>query len=149
MRVFIDTNVIMEMLEQRSQADLCSNIFDWLDSSGSTGFISIGSFYTITFLSERLLHHQGKKRPELTRKLRLILEGILQEFSIWPSSSKELLEGIHDEDFTDLEDSYQYQAAIASGCSVLITINIKDFDNVKDNKVKVLTPEDFSRMYMV
>ena len=148
MKVLIDTNIIMEMLEQRTQADLCSKIFDWLDRTGNEGYISIGSFYTITFLSERLLHHQGINRPELTQRLRTILEGVLQEFSIWPASTEELLEGVHDSTFEDLEDSYQYHAAITSGCSVLITINIRDFAKVDTTTVRVLTPQEFKDSFM-
>lgn len=42
-------------------------------------------------------------------------------------SNEELNKGIWDANFTDIEDSYQYQNAIAEQCEYLITLNKKDF----------------------
>jgi len=106
MKVFVDTNVVMEMLDSRNEADLIGSIFDWLDNHDIKPYLSVGSFYTITYLSERLLHKQGLTRPQLTGKLRELLIGIIDEFQISSIGSKELLKGVSDEQFTDLEDSY-------------------------------------------
>lgn len=48
----------------------------------------------------------------------------------------------------DLEDSYQYQAALNCNADVLLTINIKDFDGVKDKQqIKIMTPQTFVEQY--
>lgn len=61
------------MLEQRAQADIIGNIFDFLESKGWEKAISVGSFYTITYLTERILHEQGWGKPELIAQQRKIL----------------------------------------------------------------------------
>lgn len=66
-----------------------------------------------------------------------------------PIDSKNILKGVDNEDFTDLEDSFQYQCAVMSDCEVLLTINYKDFQEVASKGfVKILTPEDFIRQYV-
>ena len=50
--------------------------------------------------------------------------------------------------FKDLEDSYQYQAALNCEADVLLTINIKDFDGVKDQQqIMIMTPQTFVEKY--
>jgi predicted nucleic acid-binding protein len=52
------------------------------------------------------------------------------------------------DNFKDLEDSYQYQAALNCNADVLLTINIKDFDGVKDKQqIKIMTPQTFVEQY--
>lgn len=60
-------------------------------------------------------------------KLRNILNNILLMSDICDISNEELNKGIWDANFTDIEDSYQYQNAIAEQCEYLITLNKKDF----------------------
>jgi len=63
---------------------------------------------------------------------------------IAPQSNRILTNGVLDDSFSDLEDSYQAQSAIASSCEVLLTINDIDFVGLKDNStIQVLTPQQF------
>lgn len=55
---------------------------------------------------------------------------------------------INDDRFVDIEDSFQYQCALHNNCDVLLTINIKDFKNVLDGPLPILTPEDFVTQYI-
>jgi predicted nucleic acid-binding protein len=57
-----------------------------------------------------------------------------------------LLRGITDENFTDLEDSCQYQLAQRAGCQFLITFNVKDYHIEQDSSIKVLSPEEYISM---
>ena len=148
MKVFVDTNVVMEMLDSRNEADLIGSIFDWLDNHEIKTYLSVGSFYTITYLSERLLHKQGLTRPQLTGKLRELLIGIIDEFQISSIGSKELLKGVSDEQFTDLEDSYQLQSASYADCDILITINTKDFKDCTDSQIKIYSPRLFFKEFI-
>lgn len=148
MKVFVDTNVVMEMLDSRNEADLIGSIFDWLDNRDIKPYLSVGSFYTITYLSERLLHKQGLTRPQLTGKLRELLIGIIDEFQISSIGSKELLKGVSDEQFTDLEDSYQLQSASYADCDILITINTKDFKDCTDSQIKIYSPRLFFKEFI-
>lgn len=147
MRIFVDTNIIMEMLEQRSQADVISAIFDFVESKGWEKAISVGSFYTITYLTERILHKQGFTKPKLIEQQRRILNGILDKFLIPSIGLEELFAGVNDMSFSDLEDSYQLQSAHAFNCAVLITINITDFPNENDYGIEIVTPKYFYFKY--
>lgn len=146
MRIFIDTNIIMELLANRSKADIIDEIFDESEEKGWSRYISVGSFYTLTYLVERVLKQTYQSRDKLMERLRYILSDILTAFDISPISSTHLMQGVNNSAFSDLEDSYQHQAAILAECDVLLTINNKDFKLV-DN-IKVLTPDEFKEEYL-
>jgi len=148
MKVFVDTNVVFEMLAGRQQADTIGMIFDWMEDHHTERFLSLGSFYTLAYLIESLLHQQNEVRPGLTDKLRDILNGILAEFSLSVIGTDNLSEGINDAAFSDLEDSFQFQSALASHCDVLLTINIKDFKHADKANIKVMTPQQFQETFL-
>lgn len=82
--------------------------------------------------------------PERLVQERKILLRILDTFQISSASRFGLKQGVEDENFRDLEDSYQYQAAINCGADILLTISVKDFVGVSDNKrIKIMTPQSF------
>ena len=61
-------------------------------------------------------------------------------------SNEELNKGIWDTNFTDIEDSYQYQNAIAEQCEYLITLNKKDF-HPRNEQIEIVTPDEFIKEY--
>lgn len=148
MRIFVDTNIVSELLEERSQVDYIDRIFEKAEQDGWTRVLSVGSFYTITFLTERFLRRQGIGPPQLVEQQRIILNSLLQAFEITDINKDELSSGVADMQFNDLEDSYQYQSATKSNCSILLTINKKDFKNVADGNIQVLSPQDFIESYI-
>ncbi len=149
MRIFVDTNLIMEMLEQRSQADTVSAIFDYIESKDWEKAISVGSFYTITYLTERILHKQGLVKPKLIVQQRKILNGILDSFLISAIGEEELAAGVNDEVFSDLEDSYQLQSAQSLDCDTIVTINIADFPVENEYGIEIMTPQEFYSKYCI
>lgn len=148
MKIFVDTNIISEFLEERSQADLVDRIFEKAEQEKWTRVLSVGSFYTITFLTERFLRRNGYSKPQLVTQQRSILETILQNFQIQDLDKVALSTGVKDNLFLDLEDSYQYQSAIKSNCSVLLTINKKDFKNVENENIEIVSPQEFVDKYI-
>lgn len=148
MRIFVDTNIISEFLEDRVQAELVDCIFEASEIKGWTRVLSVGSFYTITYLTERFLRHQGISQPMLVEQQRVILSKILSAFEIQDLDNESLSSGVTDPNFLDLEDSYQYQSAIKADCSVLLTINKKDFKNLQDKTIEILTPQEFIDSYI-
>lgn len=141
MRVFFDTNIIIELLENRAQADFVDKVLCMCEQNKWCKYISVGSFYTITYLTERMLHRQNIHQPLLAERQREILSDILAAFCVAPTNSETLQAGVDDKAFCDLEDSYQHKTAIAAGCDVLLTINKKDFPD--NTSLKVLSPEEF------
>lgn len=149
MRIFCDTNIILEFLQKRTYADDVERVLDFADVSGSELYISIGSFYTITYITEVYLKKVANLSPnKRLDQLRNILLSILAQFSVVPHSNRTLFEGVIDESFLDLEDSYQAQAAMSADCDVLLTINEKHFVGpLQGHKIQVMTPVQFLEQY--
>lgn len=148
MKVFIDTNILVELFENRKEADNIDHIFEYIEQQGWERFLSVGSFYTLTYLTERILRRQGLVNPECSIRLRSILSQILYTFSIADASKEELRNGLSNPAFKDLEDSYQFETAQAANCQVLLTINIRDFPKASTAAIEILTPSDFITKYI-
>ena len=107
------------------------------------GYLSQGGFYTLSYLLEKTLKHKDIHKPMLTEWLRRLLRDILSTATVVGVSHEHLYDAVNDEAFTDLEDSFQYQCALENKCDVLVTINIKDYNNVDPAMLKIMTPTDF------
>ena len=99
-------------------------------------------YYTLAYLFEQILKHKGIHRPELTELVRKIVHSMLQLVPIGTMEQSDMLLGIKDSSFLDLEDSFQYQCALKNQCNYLISINIKDFPNTS-NEIIAVTPNEF------
>ena len=141
--IFLDTNVVMDYILGRNESDDVRNVFRCIASKKCTAYISVGSFYTITYLVEVALKSKGLDKQERVRLARKILVDLLNSVELSFQSSTFLLDGVNDERFMDLEDSYQYQAAVSANCSYIITRNVKDFKGVDDQDVRIVLPKDF------
>ena len=75
--------------------------------------------------------------------LRTLLTRILQTFKVAEHDNASLLRGVGDPQYTDLEDSCQYQLAMKSGCELLITFDIGHFPQTGDEALPVETPQAF------
>lgn len=148
MKIFIDTNILVELFENRKEAENIDLIFEYIEQQKWDKYLSIGSFYTLTFLLERILRHQGLTNPKCLQKLREILRQLLQTFNISTTSKEELTKGVNNESFKDLEDSYQYATALSANCKILLTINVKDFRMADQTNIQILSPEEFIKKYI-
>ena len=149
MNIFCDTNIVLEYLQQRRYfAEVGQIITDALQQ-GDGLFISMGSFYTITYLTEKYLKNdQSLSSDDRIKKLRYILCGVLGTFKLCNQSSKSISEGVNDIFFNDLEDSYQAHTAEESGCDVLLTINDHHFSQyAAHSTLLVMTPLSFIQAY--
>jgi predicted nucleic acid-binding protein len=145
MTIFCDTNIVLEFLQERKLVDEVRRIIAHAISSGDDLFISIGSFYTITYLTEIYLK-EDKTLDKAGRiaRLRYILNGVLGTFKLAEQHSQSMYDGVNDALFDDLEDSYQAHVAEGMGCDVLLTINDKHFSRYTDNAhLTVVTPVSF------
>lgn len=149
MNVFFDTNIVLELLADRAKAKQVEAAIKLCAKNKWTKFLSVGSMYTIAYITERILHEQGVVRPELTKKQRLIYQNLLNSFEIVPLSSDGIAEGSQDTSFTDLEDSFQYQSALQVGCEVFLTLNMKDFKHIRQEKIKFMDPQSFLNEFQV
>lgn len=144
MKIFFDTNIILEFLQQRAHADLVEQILDITSQRGDELYISVGSFYTLTYIIEQHLRRTKDDTSEdRLSELRTILSSVLEEFNIVQHNKESLLAGVTNNAFSDLEDSYQHQAALMAGCEYLLTINEKDFARVGTDRITIATPQQF------
>ena len=149
MKIFCDTNIIMEYLQQRSQCELVEKVLISAYKGKHSLYISFGSFYTITYLVERYLKAESLSKEERMNKLRAILNDILNTFAFAHQTSHSIESGINDLLFSDLEDSYQGHIAEDSNCDVFITINEKHYSSFAQNSsVEVMTPQQFIEKYV-
>lgn len=148
MNVFLDTNVLVEYLERRRQYAAVSRILDAVEDGDFEACISTGGLYTTTYLLTNALKRQGIHRPEQTEKTREILNDITELLRIADLSAASASAAINDLRFTDLEDGYQFHCAQQHHCSVIITINTKDFPTQNVERILVLTPEQFVKRFL-
>lgn len=147
MKIFYDTNIILEFLLKRKEGDKVRDILLWSHENHVEKFLSSGSFYTLTYLIEKYLKNQGIQDTQNRRhKLTCILSVLLQEYKI--IGETDWGKAINDVRFSDLEDSYQYQTAVNAGCNVLLTLNIRDFKQITDSSISIMTPEEFVNKYI-
>ncbi len=144
MKLFFDTCTIIDFLCGRQNANLVDEILMAAEEKEWECYISVGSFYTLTYLIELHLKRNGYiDKDQRIEKLRDILTNVLSTFSIADIFSDDLMESVNNNYFSDLEDSYQYKAAVKAGCNYLITININDFKGADTTSMKIVTPADF------
>ena len=147
MIIFCDTNIILEVLEERTNYEYVENIL--LSSASSNIFyLSEGSFYTITYLLDKRMRLLGVHEPEKTERVKQVLAKILLTFRITDTGEKGFKDILNHSSFRDLEDGYQYGAALNCGADVLLTVNKKDFSSVTNTGLLVLTPQEFISMFL-
>jgi len=148
MRLFLDTNIILEFIDHRDEYESVHRILADIRDGRHEGFISQGCVYTLTFLIERSLKAKGIHKPEQTLQLRRLLTSVITIFEPTGISRKDMLRAVGNEAFTDIEDSFQYQCAVENRCDILITINIDDFRDADQRRMRILTPTQFVEKYM-
>ena len=143
MKVFFDTNVIIEYLIKRDHFDATKQVIDKLINGSHVLCMSAGGFYTILYIIDKYLNKELRiEKATRVAFLRNMARGILKDYHIEGHDNESLLQGINDLRFSDLEDSCQLQAAKSSNCQYLLTFNVKDFP-AADPQIKILTPERF------
>lgn len=148
MKVFVDTNVILEYFMHREEYDIAETLFRNSRRDGTQMVLSVGAFYTMHYIILKYLRkEQHLFGNECLLNLRTIMKQILKIFDVAEHDKESLLRGVSDISFSDLEDSCQYRVAEKMGCPYLITFNVKDYPVESDSSVKVLTPQQFLELH--
>lgn len=132
---------------ETSRSEVCKSEFLYLKRKGIEKVLSSGSFYTLTYLIENHLKKNGLEKDTRILELRRILTGLILEFTI--TDDLDWIAGIEDLRFVDLEDSYQYQAALSSNCDLFLTLNERDFKKVKQSPLQICVPSAFLIQYNI
>ncbi|MBA7554916.1 hypothetical protein ES705_47556 [subsurface metagenome] len=130
-RLFIDTNVMLDLLGERiPHYDSIAKIATLADKGQIKMIVSALSYSTVYYLLSKF--ESADKVKEKLRKFKIISEiSDLDEIIIEKGLSSS---------FSDFEDALQYYCALKSDCSILITRNTKDF---KESEIPVMTTEEY------
>lgn len=130
-RLFVDTNVVIDLLGEREPFyNSAAKIATLADKGKINLVVSALSYPTIFYLLSKFEGNDIVK--EKLRKFKVIAE------------TSDLTDRIIDKGlsskFTDFEDALQYHCAIKLDCNILITRNEKDF---KGSDIPVMTPDEY------
>jgi predicted nucleic acid-binding protein len=133
-KLFIDTNVVIDVLAQRQGFyDASAAILTMLEKDEAEGFISAISFNNIHYI---LRKQSGKTRADNAIRM------LLSAFNIVTLDEKILTRTI-ESNFNDFEDGIQFFSAMRSNADYLISRNVRDFPH---DDIPVLTPEEFLQL---
>jgi predicted nucleic acid-binding protein len=134
-RVFLDTNVLLDILLRRDPFYAAAAMI-WLkvESRELEGLVSLPSLGTIFYLTRKSAD-LNTARQTLSTICRVL------QVADSPGQAGHMALQSHIPDF---EDALQYAIATLAGADCLVTRNPSDFP--KRGKVPVLTPEEFLKM---
>ncbi len=134
-RVFVDTNIIIDLLSQRiNYFEDSQYFFSFAHDNNIQLFVSTLSFANTHYiLSDRL---KVSKVRNTLRKFKTLINTV-------PFDDK-ILKLALGEEFRDFEDAIQYYSAIQSECEVIITRNKKEF---KMSEIPVLSALEFLNLH--
>ena len=139
MKIFIDTNILIDLLVKRQPSySTVVKVFDIALKRKDTIVISNLSIINAHYIVKKLANVQ-----EAT--LRIALHNICTTCEIVPLNVNITVKSLVSA-FKDFEDATQYYCALENACDVIITNNKKDF---KFSSLPVMDPADFFGNYLL
>lgn len=130
MRVLFDTNVVLDVLQDREPfADAASALFDEVNAGTVTGLLGATTVMTLFYLLEKSVG-----RAVALRKVRALL-GRFDGASV----RRGVLEDALDLGFSDFEDGVLHEAGRGAGAEAVVTRNVDDF---RGGALTVYTPDE-------
>ncbi len=130
-KLFLDTNVLMDLLSERHPFYTDIARIATLSEEGVIEIVASAlSFATMSYFLTKF--EGAEMAKEKLRKLRIICPAFSFDESI-------VDKGLNSS-FTDIEDAFQYFSAIQAKATYLITRNAKDF---KKPELTIMTPIEF------
>lgn len=131
MKVFVDTDVCIDLLSGRKPFNKTSEIlFSLADNGKIKIYVSSLSFANIDYVLRS--QYSTTHSRQIIGKFKTIVNVL--------SVDSKTIDLAVASDFNDFEDAIQYCCAIENNLTTIITRNIRDY---KKATIKVLTPETF------
>lgn len=131
-KVFIDANVLVSVLNKEYPLFLYSSRV--LSLANNKDF----QLYTSSLCLAIAFYFSSKKSGEALAKSKI--KALFQHLSISIISESAVKKSLNDPRINDLEDGFQYYAAIEAGCESIVTENVSDYFF---SEIEVLTSEQF------
>ena len=130
-RLFLDTNVILDLLGERDPFyDSIAKLATLADKELLILVVSPISFTTLNYFLSKF--ESAKIAKEKLRKFKIICEICKLD--------EHIVEKGLNSNFTDFEDALHYFSAVDSDCEIIITRNGKDF---KKSLLPVMTADEY------
>lgn len=130
-KVFLDTNVILDLLAERIPFfDSIAKVATLADQRKLTLFASPLSFTTVEYVLNKFESSEAVLNK--LRKFKIICKVC--------EVNEETIEKGLNSSFKDFEDAVQYFTAVQSNCSIIITRNGRDF---KNSSIPIMTAEEY------
>lgn len=133
MRIFIDTNVLVDMMDRSRPSHAASKMVLRAAEDGRitlllTGMTLVNALYAL-------------RRAGLDQKKRANVVGIILSIAEVASTDMPQLQAALNSSWSDFEDAVQYHAALSAGRVQYIVTS--DRNGFKGSRIPVLTPEKF------
>lgn len=130
MKIFVDTNVILDTLVKREPFYLdAAKVWTLVTDRLLEGYLSAISINNLYYIIKRL-------KDQATAEL--FVDQILDDFRI-VALTKEILKQARTMRKKDFEDLIQYFSAVHEGCDLLVTHNKKDFPTLG---IRIISPTE-------
>lgn len=135
-KVFIDTNVIVDLIANREPFSKDAiQLFSLGERKKIKLYISTQSILTTHYILKKYISEN---------ELRVIINELLDFVSVIPST-KDIIKRSLKSKYKDFEDGVQILTAESiDSMSYIVTRNVKDF---KESQLNVLTPHEFNLIY--
>ncbi|WOB42268.1 PIN domain-containing protein [Thermoleptolyngbya oregonensis NK1-22] len=129
MRVLVDTNVILDFLQEREPfVDNAARLFERIDAGELEGFIATTTITNIYYIVRRAAGRVVAQDA---------IAQVLSDLNIC-AVDQEVLERSLALSFEDFEDAVQYACAVVHNIDVIVTRDVSGFVNAK---IPVVLPE--------
>lgn len=147
MKIYLDTNVVLEFFIHRTQFSQVKDILEVAQQGKLEACMSPISLSTVVYLLGIHLKQNGIHEPQKRMEIRALLNDLLGYVHLIDISENFCKEAINDNSFKDIEDSLQYYCAYENRCTSLVTINLKHFPSF-DKGIEILRPIEFVDKYL-
>lgn len=131
-KLFIDTNIVLDLLGQREPFYKdAAKIFSLADRGKIKLYVSALTIANSNYVLSKL--KSAKDARVILIKFKLLV--VVLELN-----DKVIELSLNDESFKDFEDGLQYYTALENEADIIITRNLKDF---KSSKIPVMTAEQY------
>ena len=138
MKVFLDTNILLDYLLKRQPFyESVKKVFN-MCLFKIDGCVTPHSLIDVFYMLSERTNATAEYCRETILKLRAVLFVI-------PENDDRVFAAARNVDFTDFEDSMQNESAMFAGVDYIITRNKKDFEN---STISVVTPEEFLSLFL-
>ncbi len=121
--ILLDTNIIIDLLANREPFNQDAlRLFSFADRGKVILFTSALSIANVSYVLSKQRNPEDTK--QILRKLKLLVR-------VLSLDEKIINLALNDNEFRDFEDGLQYYSAIENEIDIIVTRNLKDFENSK------------------